>query len=514
MSLPVGARIADRYVVRGVIAQGGMGAVLDAHDEKLARPVAIKVLLRELASDAVSVARFEREARIAARVSHPGLVQVLDSGTVADGSSFLVMERIAGSTLSQVLGAGGRLAPARAADLAEQALGALSAAHAAGIVHRDLKPGNLMVVPLGGDGRELVKVLDFGIAQLKTSSSYARLTQTGAILGTPTFMAPEQAQGGAVDARADVYAMGLVLWCLLTGRRPFEGRDMASVLEQVLSVVPPRADQLAPVPAELAAIAETAMQKPPASRYPDAAAFASALARWRQRGLVEPTEPAPAARPGERGLRPVASAAASAEAVPAPATQTLAVPAGSPSEAQTRALPGAGLPPEAQTPAVPAGSPPEAQATTVLPGAGLPPIAVPAGPLPATSTPARTARLAWWLALVSALAIALVAGATLLAVAGFVLATRRTVQVAPAPAGAPAPTAAPSEADPVCAATAACCRRSVRSSRSAAYDAACDHWRSLPPTEANERLCRDSFAQYVQSVVVQGGSAAECGPAP
>lgn len=277
MAIRVGSTIGGRYHLIATIAKGGMGAVYEAFDERLQRNVALKVLLPELAEDRESLARFEREALAAARLAHPSIVAVHDFGIEPDGAHYLVMEKVAGRTLSQLLGAEGRLAPERAADIALQSLGALAHAHASGVVHRDLKPGNLMLVPLGAD-RELVMVLDFGLAQLKTSAGYARLTQTGAIIGTPVFMAPEQARGEVADARTDVYAMGVLLWCLLTGTRPFLGADMGAVLMQVLKDAPPRADALAPdVPAALADVVATAMEKDPSRRYASADAFARAI---------------------------------------------------------------------------------------------------------------------------------------------------------------------------------------------------------------------------------------------
>jgi serine/threonine-protein kinase len=282
MMLQPGAHITERYRVVSVLARGGMGAVYDALDEKLGRPVAIKVLLPELLEEGVLVQRFEREALAAARLSHPGIVQVHDFGAMANGQRFIVMEKVAGKTVADLLERDGEVAPARAADIVEQTLGALGSAHAAGIVHRDLKPGNLMLVPVGVGSREHVKILDFGLAQLKTGTGYTRLTRTGALVGTPTFMAPEQAQGLPADARSDIYAMGVVLWCMLTGLRPFHGSDLAALVMSVIRDVPPRADAVAPgLPPALAGIAEQAMHKDPSRRFATTSAFAQALVDWR-----------------------------------------------------------------------------------------------------------------------------------------------------------------------------------------------------------------------------------------
>jgi serine/threonine-protein kinase len=271
-----GSRIGERYVVDALLAKGGMGAVYRAADTKIGRTVAVKVLLEELAENRTILARFEREATAAAKLHHPGIVQVLDFGSER-GVSYLVMEHVPGETIAKWLGTHGRFAPARAVDVMEQALGAIAAAHAAGIVHRDLKPGNLMLVPVG-PGREHVKVLDFGIAQLKTSEEYTRLTQTGAVLGTPAFMAPEQAHGQPLDERTDVYAMGVLAWCCLTGQKPFAAKDPAGVIERVLREIPPRADRVvADVPADVATAVDRAMQKSPLARFASAVEFAQAL---------------------------------------------------------------------------------------------------------------------------------------------------------------------------------------------------------------------------------------------
>lgn len=281
--LGAGSLVAGRYRISGLIARGGMGAVHAAVDERLSREVALKTLRPELVEDRTLVARFEREAQTAARLAHPCIAQVLDFGTSPEGLLYLVMERVRGETLATLLKREGRLAPLRAADIVEQTLGALASAHAEGVVHRDLKPGNIMIVP-SGESRETVKLLDFGIAHLMDGAAYTRLTQTGIILGTPTFMSPEQALGERIDARTDVYAMGVILWCLLTGQKPFSGSSMADVVEAILTTPPPLADAIAPeVPNELARVADFAMQKDRERRFVDANAMGRALVAFRSR---------------------------------------------------------------------------------------------------------------------------------------------------------------------------------------------------------------------------------------
>lgn len=287
-TLAPGTRIANRYRITGLIAHGGMGAVHEAVDERLGRDVALKTLRSEHAADGTEVMRFEREAQMSARLSHPGIAQVLDFGRTSAGLLYLVMERIRGETLASLLTREKRLLPLRAADIVEQALSALASAHAEGILHRDLKPGNVMVVPTGNE-REVVKVLDFGIAHQMDGAAFTRLTRTGLILGTPAFMAPEQARGEPLDARVDVYAMGVLLWCLLTGQKPFVGESMADTIDAVLHVVPQRADRVVPgIPHALAAVAEVAMQKNPSQRFVDANAMAHALASARVRSSFPP----------------------------------------------------------------------------------------------------------------------------------------------------------------------------------------------------------------------------------
>lgn len=333
--LAPGVVVGGRYRVTGVLATGGMGAVYDAIDARLDRAVALKVILRDLVEDPEIVARFEREARAAAKLSHPGIVQVTDLGRTDDGLGYLVMERVVGETLHAIVSRG-PLAPRRAADLVEQALGAIAAAHGAGIVHRDLKPGNLMIVPLGA-GREAVKVLDFGIARLSESEGYTRLTRTGVILGTPSYMAPEQARGRAVDARTDVYAMGVILWYLLTGKRPFGGADVSEIVDALLSQTPPRADAARPdVPAALADVAERAMRKDPDARFASAEEMGRALAALREAHGTAPSSGAPtsaeAPTAGTLPARP--RAVASPVSTPLPAA-TSSTPTAAPSSTPT-----------------------------------------------------------------------------------------------------------------------------------------------------------------------------------
>ena len=233
MSFVTGARrrLAGRYELAEVIGRGGMGTVYRATDVTLQRTVAVKVLAAALADeDASHVARFEREARAAASLSHPGVVTVYDSGV--DGATrFIVMEYVEGRGLDAIVRDEGRLEPDRAVAIIERVADALGAAHAAGIVHRDIKPANVMVA---ADGT--VKVLDFGIARALGGAS---LTQTAAVVGTAAYMSPEQAVGGSADERSDVYSLGCVLYAMLAGGPPFVGDIDAAILHQHVNVEPP-----------------------------------------------------------------------------------------------------------------------------------------------------------------------------------------------------------------------------------------------------------------------------------
>ena len=226
--------LAGRYELGEVIGRGGMGTVYRATDLVLGRSVAVKLLLGLLADrDPTSIVRFEREARAAAGLSHRGVVAVYDVGE-DDGTRFIVMELVSGRSLEAILRHQGPLDPERAASIAARVADALAAAHAAGIVHRDIKPANVMVAEDGA-----VKVLDFGIARAMDATT---LTQNAMVLGTAAYMAPEQALGKPADERSDIYALGCVLYALLTGHPPFTGDSAAAVLNQHANVAPPPLD--------------------------------------------------------------------------------------------------------------------------------------------------------------------------------------------------------------------------------------------------------------------------------
>jgi serine/threonine protein kinase len=206
--------LGGRYQLGVPLGQGGMAEVLVGTDLRLGRDVAVKILRAELARDPSFQARFRREAQAAASLNAPTIVSVYDTGEDGDGVPYIVMERIAGRTLRDVLLDEGRLMPQRALEVTADICAALDVAHAAGIVHRDIKPANVMLTPAGE-----VKVMDFGIARAAADSSSA-MTQTAAVIGTAAYLSPEQARGETVDARSDLYSTGCLLYELVTGLQP------------------------------------------------------------------------------------------------------------------------------------------------------------------------------------------------------------------------------------------------------------------------------------------------------
>ncbi len=221
-----------RYEIQGLLGRGGMADVHAALDVRLGRSVAIKRLRIELAGDPTFQARFRREAQSAASLNHPSIVSVYDTGEEPDPSGsgvmlpYIVMERVEGKTLRDILREGRKILPERALEITASVLSALDYSHRAGIIHRDIKPANVMLTPTGE-----VKVMDFGIARAISDAS-ATMTQTAAVVGTAQYLSPEQARGEQVDARSDLYSTGCLLFELLTGRPPFVGDSPVSVAYQ------------------------------------------------------------------------------------------------------------------------------------------------------------------------------------------------------------------------------------------------------------------------------------------
>jgi serine/threonine protein kinase len=258
--------LAARYRIERPLGQGGMASVYLAHDEELDRPVALKILADNLVGDATFRDRFEREARLAARLSHPNVVRVFDVGE-SDGRPFIVMEYVEGDTLADELGRHGPLPPDRAVELALQICSGLAAAHASGLVHRDVKPRNLLLRPDG-----VLKIADFGIARAAEST---RLTEIGTILGTAAYLAPEQAQGLEATPAADLYSVGAVLYELLTGRVPYTATSLVELITKQQAGPPA---PIAEVPASLELAVIRCLEPDPSERPASAGALAVELA--------------------------------------------------------------------------------------------------------------------------------------------------------------------------------------------------------------------------------------------
>lgn len=310
--LQPGSVIGGRYRVVRRVGQGGMGAVYEALHVELGRSVAVKLMLKSFTANAEFVRRFANEARAATRIGHPGIVDVLDLGTDAHGT-YLAMELLEGEELEHCLRREGQLSVARAVQLVRELADAVAAAHDAGIVHRDLKPANVFLAA-GRHGKTTVKVLDFGIAKLLNDDSESH-TRTGAVFGTPLYMAPEQLKDSkSVDARADVYSMGAILYHALTGRPPLEAATFPELAFKISTSDPRPARELCrDVPPWLDAVLARALRKDPNDRFDSALAFCRALEAGADSvgSTVASRPPAPGSEP------PPSTVAGQSEASPA-----------------------------------------------------------------------------------------------------------------------------------------------------------------------------------------------------
>jgi len=287
MDAPVqpGDTLAGKYRVERVLGVGGMGVVVAAYDLLLERRVAIKFLLDDSLQNPEVVARFAREARSAVRIESEHVARVIDVGALPSGSPYIVMEYLEGSDLAHRVANHGAMPIDEAVDYVLQACEAIAEAHALGIVHRDLKPANLFLIRRA-DGSNFIKVLDFGISKAVSNAAGSQpelsLTKTSAVMGSPMYMAPEQMRSTrTVDARADVWALGVILYELLSGRVPFEATTMPELCAMVLTEAPPPLRERCPAaPLELAAAIERCMQKDPAQRFANVSEFANALVEF------------------------------------------------------------------------------------------------------------------------------------------------------------------------------------------------------------------------------------------
>jgi serine/threonine protein kinase len=288
--------IDSKYRLIRQIGTGGMGVVYEGEDLRLHRKVAIKVLHASVASDRETLARFEREASAAGRIGSEHICAVLDIGSTADGGRYLALEYLEGETLGDRLKRTKSLSPLEAAALMLQILDALQSAHDANIIHRDLKPDNIFIVHSKGGQRDFVKVLDFGVSKFSALAT-TDMTQTraGMVVGTPYYMSPEQAQASSsVDARSDIYALGVLLFQSVAGRVPFAASTFSELLFKIALETPPLPESLNPrVDGEFSRIIQTAMARNPEERFQSCTAFAQALVAWfeqHQNDLAAPSQ--------------------------------------------------------------------------------------------------------------------------------------------------------------------------------------------------------------------------------
>jgi serine/threonine-protein kinase len=287
----VGTVLADRFRIERKLGEGGMGEVYLARHVLMDRPCAIKLMARGWAKDADALARFNREATNASRISHPNVCAIYDFGTTSDGVVYLAMEYVEGRPLSDLL-AGGPLSTERAVELAGQAAAGLAAAHELGIVHRDLKPDNIMVVEQRG--RAVVKLVDFGIAKAAAADQGQRVTRTGLVVGTPEYMSPEQLAGDEVDGRSDQYALALVVFRMLTGALPFAAATAQETMVKRLTERPRRLSEGAPgtsFPPGLEAAIDRALRRRREERFETVDRFAAELRQAVRGGAAAPPLP-------------------------------------------------------------------------------------------------------------------------------------------------------------------------------------------------------------------------------
>jgi hypothetical protein len=271
----VGRVVRGTYRIDAPLGRGGMGAVFRATHLPSQQPCAFKILLDGTGADSRALARFQREAELLRWLRHPALVAVRDAGLAEDGAAYLVMELVAGETLEQRLSRQGVLSWPETLSIARDVGGALAAIHAAGLVHRDVKPSNIMLTP--GPAGERAVLVDFGLAKRIEGETSQRLTSTGAVVGTPLYMSPEQARGEPLDARSDLFGLAVVLYETLAGVPPFFGKTLADVHARLLGGAPP--GDLAPgtCPGEVKAVLGCALALRPAERFADVTAFLAAL---------------------------------------------------------------------------------------------------------------------------------------------------------------------------------------------------------------------------------------------
>src|SRR6266571_4696931 len=361
---PDPTEIAQRYQIIKRLGAGAFGTVYKAKDKILGRMVAIKTIrLEGLAASGGAgleelMDRFKREAMVSAQLKHPNIVTIYDIGD-SEGMSYIAMEFIDGVGLDRVIAGAGRLSVERAASLAAQVADALDFAHKHNVVHRDIKPANIMV-----EAGDRVKVTDFGIAKVTDSGEH--LTMTGSLLGTPSYMSPEQARGGQIDGRSDLFSLGCVIYEMLAGRKAFRGESITALIFKIITEEPPNIRDLDPdVPDEIVRIIAKAISKAPEARYQtgrelaeDLLALTKAASTPTIRQVETPTAPgrvlSPTAAP-TLASPPTLSSSPTAIGRAAPPTQVAAVP------------PTQLVPPPGPRPAAPSPAPPRAASRSAAP---------------------------------------------------------------------------------------------------------------------------------------------------
>jgi serine/threonine-protein kinase len=286
----IGVVLADKYRVIREIGRGGMGVVYECEHTTLGKRVAVKLMLEKYSDDTEAMARFQREALAASKIGNPHIIDVNDIGVAPDGRSFVVMELLAkGMPLAHLIEQGPVPSP-RAIVIMRQVLRAVGAAHGKGIVHRDLKPDNIFLLQ-NEDGEDFVKLLDFGISKVigaDESVAATKLTTTGVVIGTPLYMAPEQAMGETVERYADIYALGVIMYEMLAGKPPFEGATYAVLISKLLTTDAPLLSDVRPgLSPKLVATVHRALEKDPLSRFASAEDFAAALPAGKSASQME-----------------------------------------------------------------------------------------------------------------------------------------------------------------------------------------------------------------------------------
>ena len=439
---PDPTEIAERYVIEKKLGAGAFGTVYKARDKKLRRLVAIKTIrLEGLAASSVALEdllkRFEQEAEVAARVQHPNIVALWDIGTW-EGLSYISMEFVDGVGLDRVIQGSGKMAVERAASIGAQIAEALNVAHSQNVIHRDIKPANIMMLP--GDR---VKVTDFGIAKVADSAEH--LTVTGSLLGTPSYMSPEQARGGKIDGRSDLFSVGCILYEMVAGQRAFRGESITALLFKIITEEPPSLRELDPTVSDaMLRIIGKALSKAPETRYQTGRELADELIAITQPGFVPtlrtqetPTTLLPPDTPP--GQIPTLQAPPTAQQVPTIASQATKV------AGQTPTVIPPIPPPVAPTVLTPA--PPKSSAPPPLPKSAA------AAPAARPQTDAQTRRKGGGAGIVIGLGVAGVLLVALIAVGAFFLLRKpagdatATTDVPPTTLGAP-PTTLTSQTSP------------------------------------------------------------------